>query len=378
MSSFKPRVYSYYYVAALLIIAILSISSHLILDFTLSTNNGFARLINVSGRQRMYSQRIASLSAQYYYGDQSAKKPLIRTIVAFESSHQKLVNDKNVHNNTKNSRKLYQLYYSGDNAINSLIDNYVREAWTITNNPPHSNRSLTAINALSQQSRKLLLSKLDQVVATYQEESERRINILNTVQWSILFIVLLTLLFEATFLFHPMFKRIRRFTEQLLKLATTDYLTNISNRRHFIESCDVVLHDAKQHFSAVSLIMLDVDHFKQINDTYGHSIGDEILIAIAEQMRNIVRNIDFVGRLGGEEFAILLPGVKIEDAKSIAERLKNNIAKIEIKTDQGIASTTISIGLTTVQGEDIDTALKLADKALYAAKANGRNQVFIL
>ncbi len=164
---------------------------------------------------------------------------------------------------------------------------------------------------------------------------------------------------------------------QLQKLASTDPLTGLFNRRVFLEQLEQEAAKVARlpHYSVV-LLMLDLDFFKRINDTYGHAAGDEVLKAFADVMRNNSRAIDVPARLGGEEFAILLSGADKNDALTIAERMREQVAEIVIDHDSGPVRITVSIGAACVSPDDIngEAVLHRADAALYDAKNKGRNQ----
>ncbi len=168
--------------------------------------------------------------------------------------------------------------------------------------------------------------------------------------------------------------------EQLERQAREDYLTGLANRRHFMGQGQVELSRAQRYGEALSLLMLDIDHFKEINDTYGHKVGDIVLQRLSAVMRETLRTIDIVGRLGGEEFAILLPETDLQSAAEIAERLRETIFHTEVVLDGGMPlHFTASIGVTTLQekGTNLDILLNQADKALYQAKEGGRNRVCV-
>lgn len=171
----------------------------------------------------------------------------------------------------------------------------------------------------------------------------------------------------------------RILTENKLKaLATTDPLTGLLNRRAFEELAETWLQQAHHHRLPLSLIILDIDHFKQINDTYGHPIGDEVLQHLAKLMReNALREDDIIARYGGEEFIILLPKTTLKDASHVAERLRIKVEDTKVHTPEGEIRFTISLGVACLsETEDtLDTLIKHADEALYQAKHNGRNRV---
>ncbi len=166
--------------------------------------------------------------------------------------------------------------------------------------------------------------------------------------------------------------------EELERRAYTDYLTGLNNRRRFIEIAENELARAVRFDKALSLLMLDIDHFKQVNDTYGHKTGDLVLQKLSEICRGTLRTIDIIGRLGGEEFAILLPETNDIQALDAAERLRAALAAAQVPLGNGEELRfTASFGIATLnqQDSDIDTLLNLADHALYEAKSKGRNRV---
>lgn len=166
---------------------------------------------------------------------------------------------------------------------------------------------------------------------------------------------------------------------QLLAQAHFDYLTGLNNRRYFVELSESELLRAKRYQKNLSLLMLDVDDFKHINDTYGHKAGDIVLMQLAFICRNILREIDIIGRLGGEEFAVVLPETSADYAVEVAERLREAVALASISVNDNTSlQITVSIGVTSLADchDNIDALLLSADKALYLAKGAGKNQVF--
>lgn len=165
---------------------------------------------------------------------------------------------------------------------------------------------------------------------------------------------------------------------ELERRAYTDYLTGLANRRHFLEKAEKELARTVRYGRELSILMLDVDHFKQVNDTYGHKVGDLVLTRLAELCRATLRDVDVVGRIGGEEFAVLLPETGSEQAMEAAERLRGAIATAQVTLGGGLPLRfTASFGVTTLREKDvnIDMLLNQADQALYQAKKEGRNRV---
>ena len=164
----------------------------------------------------------------------------------------------------------------------------------------------------------------------------------------------------------------------LIEMATTDELTGVCNRRHFIEIGQKEFARRKRYEThELSLLMLDLDYFKLINDTLGHSSGDKALKAFTMLSQSCLREVDTLGRLGGEEFAILLPDTNESQAAVVAERIRQIVKSTSHAQDTDIPAMTVSIGVSVAQGMDdtLDDLLKRADHALYRAKDKGRDRI---
>jgi len=166
--------------------------------------------------------------------------------------------------------------------------------------------------------------------------------------------------------------------DKLALQAREDYLTGLANRRHFLEQAEAQLAHVQRYGNTLSLLMLDIDHFKDINDTYGHKIGDLVLQRLSHIMRGTLRTVDIIGRIGGEEFVMLLPETHLQEAVEAAERLREMVTEAEIVLETGtVLHVTVSIGVATLRDKaaNLETLLSRADQALYQAKAAGRNKV---
>jgi len=164
-------------------------------------------------------------------------------------------------------------------------------------------------------------------------------------------------------------------TERLKQLSTTDILTLVYNRMAFNDFLDAELQRARRYKTGLSLIMFDIDHFKSVNDTYGHLVGDEVLKALVKVVQLSIRKVDILARWGGEEFMILVPEAAPEAAHELAERLREEIESHDFSTKEKI---TVSIGVTTYRdGDHADSIITRVDNALYKAKENGRNRIEI-
>jgi diguanylate cyclase (GGDEF)-like protein len=160
--------------------------------------------------------------------------------------------------------------------------------------------------------------------------------------------------------------------------ALRDSLTKLFNKRYFLDRLDAELKFAQRHRTAVSLLLLDLDHFKKVNDTLGHLAGDAVLATIAAALSKAVRNEDVVARYGGEEMAIILRAISIEPAMAMAERMRKVVEAAAIPFDGKDLRVTVSVGVAeypNTPATQIDELIEAADKALYRAKDGGRNRV---
>lgn len=161
--------------------------------------------------------------------------------------------------------------------------------------------------------------------------------------------------------------------EELEKLSITDPLTSIYNRRKFNELLTHEIERSKRYKTGLSLIMCDIDYFKNINDSFGHDVGDNTLKIFSAKINENIREVDMFARWGGEEFMILMPNANIDNASSVAEKLRKIIEETEVKK---VKSFTASFGVTDLnEGDTTETFLKRVDEAMYKAKRNGRNKV---
>jgi diguanylate cyclase (GGDEF)-like protein/PAS domain S-box-containing protein len=179
----------------------------------------------------------------------------------------------------------------------------------------------------------------------------------------------------------------KRLERELEYQANVDFLTGLVNRRHFIEVAEKELIRFERYHGGLSIILFDIDLFKQINDAHGHSVGDLVLKELARVSLESVREIDVVARFGGEEFVVLLPHTSQQEAAEIAERLRQSIAEASVKLDNGVrVRFTASLGVITLSNTrqthkdllNIDQLIKRADAAMYTAKRQGRNRVFVV
>ena len=180
---------------------------------------------------------------------------------------------------------------------------------------------------------------------------------------------------------HSVMTELKRDMERIRKEAITDGLTGLANRKAFDEQISRLCREAEKNNDIFSLIMIDIDHFKAFNDTYGHQVGDQVLRLVAMTLVNEVKGQDMAARYGGEEFAIVLPGTNVNAAQAAAENLRKAVEKKEVmnrSTGENLGQITISLGVAQFYGnEKVEELIGRADVALYASKNKGRNQISV-
>lgn len=163
---------------------------------------------------------------------------------------------------------------------------------------------------------------------------------------------------------------------QMENQAMSDPLTGIYNRRYFDRALKIYFAEFKMQEASFGLLLLDLDHFKEVNDTHGHGAGDTVLKAVAEQLKTVSREYDIPARIGGEEFAIITPYASYDELVGIAERYRQAIDGLRVAHDAMAIATTVSIGVATnIEGDDAESLFRTADRRLYDAKRNGRNRI---
>jgi len=171
---------------------------------------------------------------------------------------------------------------------------------------------------------------------------------------------------------------LRKNNELLKEISITDHLTHLYNRRYMMDELVIEFHRSQRKKGELCLVLIDVDHFKLVNDTYGHQNGDMVLTAIAETLRGELRRYDLAARYGGEEFAMILPDTSLQEGYAVAERLRQGVLEITFPSPLNSLAVTISQGIAALPSpliNSVDALIKAADDALYLAKQNGRNRI---
>ena len=174
-------------------------------------------------------------------------------------------------------------------------------------------------------------------------------------------------------------RALRRALRREQRMARTDDLTGAHNRRHFFELGERLFGVARRYAQPLSLVLLDIDRFKSINDNHGHEAGDAVLVHVVEVMKTHLRSVDLFARIGGEEFAVLLPQTDIESALQAAERLRQDLAQRTVDLEGTQLRVTVSAGVATLDAadRDLESLLRRADAGLYAARQSGRDRICV-
>jgi diguanylate cyclase (GGDEF)-like protein len=191
--------------------------------------------------------------------------------------------------------------------------------------------------------------------------------------------LLIVLLLEVLFIFRPLVRYVQRQRRQLMTLAQTDPLTGCSNRRVFFEIGRKLLYTDQRRQAPSTLLVLDIDHFKRVNDSFGHAAGDAAICHVVQTLLDNLRKSDVLGRIGGEEFAVLLPHTSAPNGVIVAEKVRQAIEQSPLQYESNRIAMTISVGVAEVApgADDLGEALNFADHAMYRAKRAGRNQVCV-
>jgi len=368
------------YMLALTIIAVMSLCIHVVLSQVVAEQNNPAVII--SAKQAHLSQKIAFYATHYadtrdaVFGEQ-----LREAVEHMGNSHRSLVKgDDSLNVPAEMSEELKRIYFAMPYNLDHKVTDFITKAEAFIAAPESKvGRDNPDYKYLVETARGPLSAALDAATIEYEAESEERIGKLQSYQRMALFVIFATLLAEALLIFRPLVTRVHKYAERLKRMAMTDGLTGVDNTRCFMQKCTKELKRSRRLGKPLCVAVLDLDHFKQVNDKYGHLVGDEVLKAFAQFVQRSMRIEDEFARIGGEEFAILLPHTPLDGAHLVAERIRSiiEISPIRYGTSLEELSITVSIGIAEANPQDLDMekTLEAADKALYKAKQAGRNRV---
>ena len=378
------------YVFALSLIAAFSIAFHFLTDSIVHRQQVTARVVNVSGRQRMLSQRIAKLVIERathagFRADAETDGALRISIMQMETSHDDLLTgSKGTGESVLGMARVATVYREQPYELDAKVRAFLRHAQAVADKPETtlsvSDPDVVELEGLA---RAPLLDALNAAVDAISQTSEESIQHLRHVLVALTALMLVILVLEALFLYRPLFTSLAAANHELILTGRTDALTGLLNRRGFAEAAQEMLTEARQTGTMVSVMMVDIDRFKSINDTYGHAAGDLAINSVALVMLGKTRQTNALARMGGEEFALILRSSTLDAAAVAAERLREAVESYALNMGKDktgpMLKVTVSIGVAALQPTDTSLfqTLTRADKALYQAKTAGRNRVEI-
>ena len=375
-----PRSTTIIYLVALCIIAGISITSHYLTNRIVAQQESTALLVNTAGRQRMLSQRIIVTAEEIVDGSLDpdvGRNTLGMLADRMETAeHQLTLGDIPHGMPAATSPQLRAIYFGSPLQLEHQVNIFLAHtrAFGLKAQVSMDDPDLRAMVAAASGS---LLNGLDTAVSEYQAESEHDVRHLRHVMSTLTGIMLIVLVLEALLIYRPLFNRLTGAISLLVKASTTDFLTGTMNRRAFLAFVERELLRNARMQQPVSLLMADIDNFKAINDTYGHPTGDLVIKHFAATSENNLRSGDALGRIGGEEFAILMPGTSLAGARQAAERIRERFAAMTAAvTPHGQrVLATVSIGVICATEGAVSQMFAEADAFLYRAKQGGRNRV---
>ena len=369
------------YALALSILGAYFIASYFVLHFAFTNQRAMQRATSVSGQQRMYSQRIAMFAdAMATAPDEAtrkqAKSNLTTSIRIFEQSHAALIDgDPNINPRGWPPPEVRHIFFDAPDSVDARVRSFVLHARALERRAgtkiATNDRDLIYLLTVGPGP---LLKSLDGVVAAYNAEQRRSVARFERLQLGILALGLLTLAILWLSIFVPMEREIASRTRAMERSATLDPLTGLLNRNAFTERVATSLAHAKRRAETGAMLMIDIDHFKSINDSFGHAVGDTALVRTSDFLRTTVRTDEFVTRLGGDEFAVFAPATDDPGGtRAFVDRLTKGLEH-DIVVGGKKHHVTVSVGIARHprDGETVPQLMARADQALYAAKRTGR------
>ncbi len=368
------------YVLALLLIAAFTLAFHFITDNIVRQQDDTARVVNISGRQRMLSQRVVRLALERaahttFRSDAETDKGLNEAIDLLSAMHAELMQ-------SATSPAVLAVYTSAPYRLDEQMRAFLVHARALAAKKPDQltidDSDLRALDVAVQTP---LVQALNAAVTALQDSSEASIKSLRKLIAWLTVLMLAILLAEALFLYRPLFKRLTLAHEELLDLGRTDPLTGCLNRRAFTQEAHALVEECKATGLALAVLTFDIDRFKSVNDRFGHSAGDDVIHEMVLRMIDRLTSAHRLCRMGGEEFAVLMRGATMGDAAQMAENFRVAVAgtpfSVRAHDGERELSVTVSVGVADLVASDgsIFTVLGRADKALYRAKQTGRNKV---
>jgi diguanylate cyclase (GGDEF)-like protein len=380
----RKNKYKRIYFSSLAAIALLVAASHYVIDSIVSEESLMIDVNEIGGRQRMLSERIVHLLLEYAVEKDPAERSNVVRLIeqatnAFDRTHKLLIrgqisdSDAVVFEDNIDNLFFDEPRYLDEKA--RLFVYNTREVLSREWSPELI--SSFYLKELRKAAKASIHSGLEELAALYTRNSKARITRLRVIVAVFLITAILLVIGIGYFVFGPLFRRISTQQEELRQLAFRDPLTNLLNRRGFFQEAENQFQQSRENNTLFSVLFIDIDFLKTINDSFGHAMGDNVIVEIARVCLDNLRNDEIAGRIGGDEFGVILPNLSLQSATEVAERLRQAMSDNKIPGISGDMQVSLSIGVASVSERDKNAfeTISRADKNLYEAKKTGRNLI---
>ncbi len=373
------------YIFALGIIAMITVQSHMLTAHITDRQKQDKEIAYLISSVRSHAQQISFFASAYASGGSETDMDLLELAITDINKDFFLlkwsINEKNLMGEPHHP-SLQAAFVRDISPLNEMIEAFIRNAEVLSRTSTHEQDQIRLLaEELRDKATGSLNTTLDKTLQDFQRKTIAQAERYSVWQFWNMIIILTVLCLEAVFIFRPLVRNIERYQSNLRKHAFEDMLTGLNNRRAFIKRAEDMIKSHHREKNHLAVVLCDLDHFKSINDTYGHQAGDAVLQHYAELLQKSVRPGDITGRLGGEEFAIVLANTSLKGAARSVERLRVSIEKTPCLffDDQNSVEIAFTASFGVIAAKEmnwpIEVLLDMADKNLYAAKEQGRNRV---
>ena len=380
----EGKKYQRIYLTTFALIALLITASLIIIDFIVAEESRMVEVHDIGGRQRMLSERTVHLLLEFASENKQETRDQIVKLIeislqTFDETHKLLIRGRLSDGEIVIfSDRIDDIFFDDPEYLDQKARIFIyntREVLAREWSPELI--SSYYLKQLREATKQDLHSSLDALATQYTIDSKYRITGLRITVAILLGGIVVVLFVVGALIFNPMFKRIEAQEQELHKMAFIDPLANCHNRRSFIASANTAFERSRRYKHTFAILYIDIDHFKDVNDNYGHAVGDKTIKQMTRICQDNIRDSDIIGRIGGDEFGIILQECGLEYAIETAEKLRQRISDHIISSDSGDIRFSISLGAAAIidSDKDIDDILKRADNFLYKAKRTGRNLV---
>ena len=376
--------YKRIYFSSLAAIALLVAASHFVIDSIVSEESLMIDVNEIGGRQRMLSERIVHLLLEYAVEKDPAERSDVVLLIeqatnAFDRTHKLLIRGQISESDVVVFEdNIDNLFFDEPRYLDEKARLFVyntREVLSREWSPELI--SSYYLKELRKAAKASIHSGFEELAALYTGNSKARITRLRVIVAVFLITAILLVIGIGYFVFGPLFRRISTQQEELRQLAFRDPLTNLLNRRGFFQEAENQFQQSQEKNTLYSVLFIDIDFLKTINDSFGHAMGDNVIVEIARVCLDNLRNDEIAGRIGGDEFGVILPNLSLQSATEVAERLRQAMSDNKIPGISGDMQVSLSIGVASVSERDKNAfeTISRADKNLYEAKKTGRNLI---